>query len=106
MFSAPNKILAVEYWYQIFQFPGLEKFVNFLHCDHTPTRSITPPFPLCLVDILPPPLEYETYLNSGTHDNVLRHGSLFPCLLRHRASELLRHRPDNEPRRPTDSGFD
>ncbi|GBP80512.1 hypothetical protein EVAR_102442_1 [Eumeta japonica] len=31
MFSAPNKILTVEYWYQIFQFPGLEKFVNFLH---------------------------------------------------------------------------
>ncbi|GBP45984.1 hypothetical protein EVAR_24177_1 [Eumeta japonica] len=33
MFSAPNKILTVEYWYQIFQFPGLEKFVNFLHFD-------------------------------------------------------------------------
>ncbi|GBP32605.1 hypothetical protein EVAR_25965_1 [Eumeta japonica] len=31
MFSAPNKILTVEYWYQIFQFPGREKFVNFLH---------------------------------------------------------------------------
>ncbi|GBP93165.1 hypothetical protein EVAR_87117_1 [Eumeta japonica] len=35
MFSAPNKILTVEYWYQIFQFPGLEKFVNFLHLQRT-----------------------------------------------------------------------